>query len=370
MTTDHKRNVGASHPSAAPHNLGASAPRAIPSDERDASAMFYQMSAERLRARCLHAGLLLVLSVLIPYEMVYGRGIFVWSVFSELNTAAKIAALSPAISGALLILASVRTTGGGSLLDLRPTSRAIAVIAIFLGVNVALVIGRQSSAWGILPLPDSLTTRPAPFVAVFSFTAAGAVLRFHARSRKVGSVLLLASVAAALTFYLWPSRSEIPAQTILRALVLVATLPDVRFQIGYGMVLLFVLGPFVISALGLVYLTRVPKREQPPVSIAAVWGVPALMLMFVYRAFIAGGVGIMTLTTAFFAVMLVFVVSLLATSLEVLLLGVTSPDGELGAFGGLNPVAAGAMATTLLVAWTATLTVLGRPAPKGTDWTL
>lgn len=339
-------------------------------EERDASAMFYQMSADRLRARCLWAGLALTLSILVPYELIGGRGVFVWSVLPELTLAAKIAALAPAIGGLFIAFLGLRTSAREGLIIERPTSRAIAVIAAFVAINGAVWIGRQSSAWGVLPLPDSLTTRPAPFVAVFALTAAGAVLRFHARARKVGSALLLASVASAIVFYLWPSRSEIPAQTIARAVVLVATLPDVRFQIGYGMVLLFVLGPLVIALAGLAYVGRIPKREQPGLSIAAVWAVPALMLMFVYRAFIAGGAGVQTITTAFFALLLVAVVALLAVALEVLLLGVVAPDGELAVFGGARPIVAGGVATGLVAAMLGGLLVLGRPEPKGVDWKL
>lgn len=338
--------------------------------ESDTAAMFYRMSAARLRSRCLWAGLALALSILVPYEILGGHGIFVWSVVPELDAAAKIAALAPALAGLLLILLGLSSAKRQGLLIERPTSRAIAVLAIFAAVNAVVWIGRRSSAWGLLPLPDSLTTRPAPFILVFALTAAGAVLRFHPRARKVGRAFLLASLVAALTFYLWPSRGEIPAQTILRALVLVATLPDVRFQIGYGMVLLFVLGPLVIALLGLAYVKDVPRREQPGLSIAAVWGVPGLMLLFVYRAFIGGGASVQSLTTAFFALLLVAVVALLSTALEVLGLGVTMPPAEDALSGGARPVVAAGAAFLVVSGLIAATLVLGRPAPKGVDWKL
>jgi hypothetical protein len=339
-------------------------------EESDVAGMFYRMSASRLRTRCFWAGIVLVVSILVPYEVVGGHGIFVWSVLPELELAAKIAALAPAVAGLFLFLLGLRPRGREGLVIERPTSRAVAVLAAFVAVNGALWIGRQSSAWGVLPLPDSLTTRPAPFVAVFALTAAGAVLRFHPRARKGGSALLLASVAAALVFYLWPSRGEIPAQTIARAVVLVATLPDVRFQIGYGMVLLFVLAPLAIALLGLVYVRGVPKREHPGLAIAAVWAVPGMMLLFVYRAFIAGGVGVQTVATAFFALLLVAVVAPLATALEVLVLGVTTPDREAEIFGGARPIVAGGVATVVVAALLVATFVLGRPSPKGVDWKL
>jgi len=357
-------------------------------DESDAAAMFFRMSAARLRSRCLLAGLVLMASILVPYEVLGGRGIFVWSVFGELGPASKIAALAPSIAGFLLFLLGLRPKDREGLLIERPTSRAIAVLAIFLATNGALFLGREASAWGILPLPDSLTTRPAPFLAVFALTAAGSVLRFHARARKGGSALLLASVFAALTFYVWPSRGEIPAQTIGRAIVSVITLSDPRLQIGYGMILLFVLSPLVIACLGLFYVNRVPRREHPGLAIAAVWAVPGMMLLFVYRAFLAGGVGVQAITTAFFAVLLIAVVGPLASALEVLVIGVTR--GELGdspaqkpggtarsavdmdaeILGGARPIVAGAVASALVTAFLVTLYVLGRPAPKGVDWKL
>ncbi|XXT23631.1 hypothetical protein WME94_19010 [Sorangium sp. So ce429] len=353
-------------------------------DESAATAMFYRMSAERLRARCLWSGLALALSVLVPYEVAYGHGIFVWSVLPELAPAARLAALAPAAAGLWLLFLGARTKQRAGLLRAgllieRPTSRAIAVLAALVAVNVAVWIGRRSSAWDMLPLPDSLITRPAPFVAVFALTAAGVVLRFHARARRGGSALLVASVAAALVFYLWPSRGEIPAQTVARAAVLVATLPDVRFQLGYGMVLLFVLGPLAIALLGLAHVRRVPAREHPGLAIAAVWAMPGLMLLSVYRAFLSGGLGVEAGMVAFFALLLLAVVAVLASALEVLVLGTMVPDAELesgdgaGAAGsarGARPIAAAGAAAAVVAALLGALLVLGRPAPKGVDWRL
>ncbi|XXY48602.1 hypothetical protein WME91_52225 [Sorangium sp. So ce269] len=350
-------------------------------DESAATAMFYRMSAERLRARCLWSGLALALSVLVPYEVAYGHGIFVWSVLPELAPAARLAALAPAAAGLWLLFLGARTKQRAGLLRAgllieRPTSRAIAVLAALVAVNVAVWIGRRSSAWDMLPLPDSLITRPAPFLAVFALTAAGAVLRFHARARRGGSALLVASVAAALVFYLWPSRGEIPAQTVARAAVLVATLPDVRFQLGYGMVLLFVLGPLAIALLGLAHVRRVPAREHPGLAIAAVWAMPGLMLLSVYRAFLSGGLGVEAGMVAFFALLLLAVVAVLASALEVLVLGVMVPDAELepghdaGSARGARPIAAAGAAAAVVAALLGALLVLGRPAPKGVDWRL
>jgi hypothetical protein len=339
-------------------------------DEADAAAMFYRMSAARLRSRCLLAGLVLMASILIPYEVIGGRGIFVWSVLPELGTAAKIAALSPAIAGLFLFLLGLRPKGREGLVIERPTSRAIAVLGAFVAVNGVLLVGRDSSAWGVLPLPDSLTTRPAPFLAVFALTAAGVVLRFHPRARKGGTALLLASLASALVFYLWPSRGEIPAQTIGRAIISVATLSDARFQIGYGMILLFVLAPLVVALLGLAYVARVPSREHPGLAILAVWAVPGMMLLFVYRAFITGGAGVQTIATAFFALLILAVVGPLASALEVLAIGVTMRDPEAELLGGASPAVAGAVASALVTGLLVTSYVLGRPAPKGVDWKL
>ncbi|WP_437819112.1 hypothetical protein [Sorangium sp. So ce1078] len=328
------------------------------------------MSAERLRARCLLGGLALALSALVPYEVAFGHGIFVWSVLPELAPAAQIAALAPALAGVWLLFLGARTKRRAGLLIERPTSRAIAVLAAFVAVNVAVWLGRRSSAWDMLPLPDSLITRPAPFLAVCALTAAGAVLRFHARARRGGGALLVASVAAALVFYLWPSRGEIPAQTIARAAVLVATLPDARFQLGYGMVLLFVLGPLAIALSGLDYVRRVPRREHPGLAIAAVWAMPALMLLFVYRAFLAGGWGVEAATVAFFALLLAAVVAVLASAIEVLVLGVMVPDAELAPdAAGARPIVAASAAAAAVAVLLGALLVLGRPAPKGVDWT-
>lgn len=298
------------------------------------SAMFAQMAAERLRARCRWGGLLLLAAILVPFELVGGRAVFVWSVLPELEPAARLAALAPPIAGLVLILLGLRPAR-----PLRPTSRAIAVLATFVA-----------------------------FLAVFALTAAGAALRFHPRARRAGSALLMASLGAALTFYLWPSRGEVPAETITRAVLLVATLPDPRFQIGYGMVLLLVLAPLVVALVGLFHLRHLPARDQPGISILAVWGMPGLVLLFVYRAFLAGGLGVQTLATAFSALVLAAVIAPLAAALEVLVLGVTAEASKLQP--GMRPAVAGALAAVMVASLVAVSFLLGRPAPKGVDWKL
>ena len=147
-------------------------------DESGAGAMFARMAAERLRARCLWSGLVLLASILVPYEVVGGHSVFVWSVLPELDAAARLAALAPALTGIVLTLLGLRTARREGVLVERPTSRAIVVLAAFVAANGVLWIGRRSSASGVIPLPDSLTTRSAPFLAVFALTAAGVTLRF------------------------------------------------------------------------------------------------------------------------------------------------------------------------------------------------
>ena len=340
------------------------------SEEADTAAMFYRMSAARLRTRCLWAGLVLMATIFVPYEVIGGRGVFVWNVLPELTPSAKIAALAPCVAGLFLVLLGLRPKGREGLLIERPTSRAIAVIATFLATAGALWLGRDASAWGLLPLPSSMLTRPTPFIAVFALTAAGAALRFHPRARRGGAALLIASPIAATFFYLWPSRSEVPARTIARAVLAVLQLTDVRFQIGYGMVLLFVLAPALVAFAGIFYVQGVPKREHPGLSIFAVWVVPGMMLLFVYRTFITGGVGVDTIVTAFFALILLAVIGPMASALEVLVFGVAGPDPEADLLGGARPLVAGGVATALVLGLLVTSYVLGRPAPKGVDWKL
>ncbi len=67
------------------------------------------------------------------------------------------------------------------------------------------------------------------------------------------------------------------------------------------MVLLFVLGLLAIALLGVAHARSVPRREHLGLAIAAVWAMPGLMLLFVYRAFLSGGWGVEAGTVAFFA---------------------------------------------------------------------
>ncbi len=325
-------------------------------------ALFYGLSSQRLRARCVWAGCALALALFLPYEVIDGKAQFVWHLLPELPPAGVVAAIAPTIAGIAVAIAPrvIR----------RASSLALAVPAA-LALTAALIrFGADAAAWEVLPLPESLTDRPASSLLALALTAAGANLSFRPRARRASRFVLGAAIACAALFYLWPARGEAPIATLLRSLAALPDLPGWRFRLGALILAALALWPLAVPALGLVHAFRPAAREQPVLGVVALFGLPVLLLMMVYRSLLGaqGGAGVMAALLS--VVILAALLALVASSAEVLGEALVTPEDELEQAPGwpirrAAAVAFGAAAVIAAAQW-----VLARPPRKGVAWSL
>ncbi|MBI5534723.1 MAG: hypothetical protein HY898_18500 [Deltaproteobacteria bacterium] len=323
---------------------------------------FYGLSGLRLRGRARWAGAIIALSLVIPIEVVDDKPQFMWQVLAELPPAGLVAAFAPAAAGLAIVAAS--------LLCKRTASIAIGVFAALACALMIIALGAESSAWGVLPLPESLTQRPTPVLLALSLTAAGADLSFKEHTRKVAKGLLLAAVVVAAVFYLWPGKGEAPIATLVRALIGMGSLPSWRFQLGFVIVVLLVVWPGLMALIGLVHLWIPPSREQPITGIAAVYALPAMLMMLVYRSLLGFQGGAWIVASAGSIILLAALIAVTASSIEVLAerllvrdTDIEEPKGWPVSFSALAGL--GAFIVLCTCQW-----LVARPPAKGVAWTL
>jgi hypothetical protein len=344
------------------------APSALPCSSDQASQPLsadpyvgFALASARLRTRARWAGAVLVGSLLLPFEVVDELPLFVWTILGELSPAAAVAALAPAMAG-VCVLALSRWVRRSSAL-------AVLVLAV-LGANAAVIrLGADAAAWDILPLPDSLTDRPSS--AVLAMSAAGAALHLLARaeSRVVGRWLLAGSAVCALCFYLWPQCGETPAGTLLRMLLVLPRLPDYRFVLGFGLVLLLLLIPALTVVVTATVMLLRRRREPRLLAPVVTFAMPALLCVLMFRNVLLtfGDLSLLALAAA--AMVLASLLALLSGAFEVL--------GALRAARGRRVEGAGwptrkslVVAGAVLVPLLGAQYLLARPAPKGISWEL
>ena len=325
-------------------------------------ALFFGLSSERLRSRALWAGGALALALFLPYEVIDGKAQFTWQLAPELPPAGVVAALAPTLAGLAIVLAS--------RLCRRATSLALVVLAALALAALLIRLGADAAAWEVLPLPESLSDRPTPALLALALTAAGANLAFRPRARRLSRVVLGAALASALLFYAWPARGEAPIATLFRAITMIPDLPIWRLQLGMVILALLALWPLVIPALGLVYAFRPPAREQPILGVVALFGLPVILLMFVYRSLLGaqGGAGVMASLLG--VVILTALLTLAASAVEVLGEGLVTPDAELEQAPGWPILRAAAAALAAALTLGAGQWALARPPAKGVAWAL
>ncbi len=354
--------------------------------------LFVRLAEDRLRRRTLWAGAVMLVSLLVPYEVIQNQPQFLWQLFTELPLSGVIAGLVPAIAGIVIIVA-------GKLCK-APSSLAIAVLAALLTAWLCQRLGSDAAAWGLLPLPQSVTGRAPAALVALALTAGGANLAFRERTRKAARVLLWAALAAAIFFYAWPGRGEAPGATVFRSLSVIGELPTIHFKLGAITLAVVALWPAIIALLGLVHTVRPPQRSFSALGMVALFGFPLVLMFLLFSWFLRGGAGAGLFGALGTALELSAVLALLAGSFEVLGESVFS-SGELseaaapgehaseasateahierasedaeremeGRIGWPPPRAAAAalavMATLATLQWW-----LARPPPKGIQWSL
>jgi hypothetical protein len=200
-------------------------------------ALFFNLAGERLRSRALWCSIILISSIVLPYEVVDGSPQWVFGIIRELPVAAVIAAFAPALAGVAILVARG--------LCKRVTSLAIAILTTLATAAVVIKVGADAAAWDVLRLPTSFAERPTPAILGLSLAGAGANLTFKEHARRDARVLLVAAFVLIAGYYAWPARGEAPLTTVVRALAQIGELPNVRFQIGLAMVAFFALFPLI-----------------------------------------------------------------------------------------------------------------------------
>lgn len=324
-------------------------------------ALFFNLAAERLRSRARWGAIILVLSLVLPYEVVDGSPQWIFGILRELPVAAVIAAFAPVLAGTGILVARALCT--------RATSLAIAIVAILATAAVVIKIGADAAAWDVLRLPTSFAERPTPAIVGLSLAGAGANLTFKAHARRDARVLLIAAFLVIAGYYAWPARGEAPLTTVVRALAQIGELPSVRFQIGLAMVAFFALFPLIAVSIALVHL-KVPARgEQSIAGLVATLGLPALIGFLLYRAMLTATASVEVIATAAGAALLLALLSLITASIEVIVDG-RHADESIELPPGATPQRAAIHAVAAALVVIAVQGLLARPPKKGVDWAL
>ncbi|MGZ3475700.1 MAG: hypothetical protein ACXWUG_16610 [Polyangiales bacterium] len=325
--------------------------------------LFFNLSAERLRARARWAGIVLCSTILLPYEVFDGTPQWTWRILPELPLAAVIATLAPTLAGAAILILGSTTK--------RATSLAVSVLATLAAAAATIKIGADAAAWDVLKLPSSFTERPTSAVLAMALAGAAANLTFKTHARKAARYLYAAACASVLWYYLFPTRGEAPLVTVVRALSQIGELPNVRYQVGLITVALFALWPLIAVTLTLFHLRVPAKREQSLLGLATTFGLPAWIVFLVYRAMIMAAASIEALTMLGAAALLAAILALITASLEVLVDALTAaPDPEREEVPGFPVQRAALYAGGAMLAAIAVQFVLARPPRKGVEWTL
>ncbi len=324
-------------------------------------ALFFDLASERLRSRARWGAVILILSIVLPYEVVDGAPQWIFGIVRELPVAAVVAAFAPVLAGVAILVA--RT------LCKRATSLALAILSILATAAVVIKIGADAAAWDVLRLPTSFAERPTPAIVGLSLAGAGANLTFKEHARKDARVLLIAAFVLIAGYYAWPARGEAPLTTVVRALVQIGELPNVRLQIGLATVAFFALFPLIAVCIALVHLKLPARGEQSIAGLVATLGLPALIGFLLYRAMLTATASVEVIATAAGAALLLALLSLITASLEVIVDGrhgdesIELPPGAALPRAAMH-AAGGAFAVIVVQA------VLALPPKKGVEWTL
>ncbi len=366
---------------------------ALVDEAEDERALFFGITAARLRERVVWASLLMVLSVVLPHDVVGGSPQFVWDIAAELSPAAVLAALALPIAGVAMLV--------GRLVSKRAVSLAAVCLGALLSAAIVKKLGADRAQWDAFALPDTLSSRPVGALLSLGLTAAAANLSFRAHTRRAVPVVIGAAVASALYYYAWPARGEAPLVLVWRALVFLPELPGLRYQLGALILVFITLWPLAVTLAGGALLLRAPsKKDEPWLALVANWGLSFWLFMLAYRALAMSQatVGLLTyLGTILLVTAAIVVVSAsVAAAVEGLYVGQgdLAPPSRAGAVDvepaigarvdraddlartvvesspGLSPKAALSIAAGLVVALAAGVVALARPPEKAPAWEL
>lgn len=330
--------------------------------ERPLHGLTYDSTAARLRAACRLGGVVLVASLLLPFQLVDGQPIFVWEILGELHPATAVAVLLPGLAGALLLFASHRLT--------RPSLLAFLTLLVLGTWSLISKLGADAAAWDVSTLPESLNRRVELYVLSIALSGASLRLLAEPAARQASRSVAALAVATGLIFGAWPSEGEAPLQTCLRFVGALSELPDPRLVLGYGLVLIVAVFPLVAAVVALALSLSGGGLHTALVAELTTFGAPALLFALALRNVLATFGDVSVVVTTAIAGALAALLALTARSIELLALAASgmasSSDHERSTrpqrFVRLAAVAA--LSSVAVVFW------LARPVQKGVAWRL
>lgn len=361
-------------------------------DEAIPQALFFGVSAARMRSRAKWCSILLMLTAFVPFDVIGKTPIFLWSIAPELHVSALLGAIAMPVAGIVILLGSLFTKRGGSL--------GMLVLATLVTALAFRLFGVERAAWDANMLPETLAANPAFALISLAAIAATGNLSYRAATRRVVPYGVGAGAFFAALFYFYPSRGEAPLMAVLRGLQTLPDLPDFRFQLGALILVFIALWPMLVALAGLLLLRSPSTKDEPAITLLATWGLP-LWLGFL-------GVRLLGIPEAGFAMLLHSAMVLTVTAIAGLLssalcvavetffvaagdetppsrrVAELEPESGVDAFGkkqavalgaadprgGLAPLRAVIIASASVVVVTILAFVLSRPPNKGTEWEL
>ncbi|NUP08532.1 MAG: hypothetical protein HOW73_20985 [Polyangiaceae bacterium] len=360
-------------------------PSADPVHER---ALFFGISASRVRSRVRWGCILLILSFLIPYNTVGTTPIFAWDVLGELRLSSALALLALPLAGIALAIGSFVTKRGASL--------GFLVLGALLSAALLRKLGADRAAWDLVRVPDAFSTRPAGAILAIALTAAAANLKFRSATRHTVPYVLGLAGLSALYFYFWPDRGEAPFHTVIRALIALPDMPDFRYQIGTLLLVFLMIWPLVITLLGLSLIKVTPPKDESWFAIVANWTLTLHLLLLVTRALMMPQPGLSAMVYLLTVLVVTAVIVMTSSAVAIVVESFFVPSGDevmsrstgnfddiiaLGADPfeptketkaiapkGMLPKRAAMVAGGAVAVLAVTQFALSRPPSKGTDW--
>jgi hypothetical protein len=328
-------------------------------------AFLYATSVHRLRLRARRFGFAALLLGLLPTEVVVGHAQWLWQVVPARPPVGALAALAPALCGLALLVAAKWARRGVTL--------ASTLTTVLVGTAAALHFGGSASAWEGLSLPPAVTERPVPAILALALSSAGVHLAFKPALRRASRGLLTAALACAAVFYLVPVRGESPGEALLGLVTHVGDLPHWRLQLGFVVLAVMLAYPGGMALGAQVFRRRTPTHEEPAFALAALYGLPVMFGMLLYRSLPFAGQGWPLALTAVQIGVLATLVALTSSLAEVLAEGYFT-DAPAEAEAELPPGwparRLAGLHGALGVLFVGGLALAARPPEKGVDWTL
>ncbi len=283
----------------------------LPSSSHSVPPDLVQLSpSQRLDRAMFWGSIALLLSVVLPYDVIGDELVFVWQVLPELDVAGTLAATSGAVAALGMLLVRRFTT--------RPSVRAVSVLVALTAAGLWTRLGSEAADWGMISVPDNVGHRSPLMLLSLAATAAGLRLLRTDRARQPGRALLVAAAASMLLFFLWPGRADIPLVTFGRHLLSMTKLPSVFYVLGHILYSFLLAFPFAMGLLAAYFAARPTHPVPRALPLLPTFGLSGFLCVMVLRSLLLtlGNTSIIAILGI--ASVLAAIIELMVTSLEVL----------------------------------------------------